>query len=95
MTESVTMQLGEKREIAIGVKSTCHKAFKVTDASFELRAGDEIEASGQCEVKEIRPDMMSISAFIRPQRKSALYDLVYTYHIEPEEYIYRVKVRMV
>lgn len=95
MVESVNMHIGEKRKIAIGVKSTCHKAFEITDASFELRAGDEVELSGECEVEMIRPDEMAVSAFIHPQRAAALYDLVYKYRIEPEDYIYLVHVRMV
>lgn len=95
MIESLNMQLGEKRKVSIGVRSTCRKAFDITNASFELRAGDEVEAKGLCEIEEIKPDRYSVSALIEPQRKSALYDLVYTYRIEPEEYIYRVRVRMV
>lgn len=95
MRESLTMNFGEKRKISVRVTSTCKKAFEVENATFLLKVGSDVEASGTCEVTEIRPDEMIISALVNPQRRGAMYTLEYHYDILPERLIYICELRTV
>lgn len=95
MIESQTMLIGEKRKISISVKSTCKKAFEIKKASFQLFCGDDVEAEGECDIYEVDPTEMILSATIKPQRANAQYCLEYTYTIEPEELKYMCIIRTV
>ena len=97
MLESVTLNFGESRKICILVESTIRRPFEVTDAAWKLMIGSEVEANGTCEVSDFEnnPTKQIVSAFIQPMRKCATYDLVYTYKIENERIIYKVRVRTV
>lgn len=93
--ESLTMNFGEKRNIAICVQSTCDQAFDITEASFSLRAGEEVDQSGPCEIKYVNDTNVILTALVEPPRKNCTYSLEFNYKIPPEELIYVCKVRVV
>lgn len=95
MIESQTVRVGETRKIVISVKSTCRKAFEITNAQFKLLCGDEEDQSGECSVEMITPTEMWLSALITPQRANARYALRFTYTIEPETLIYECEIRTI
>lgn len=95
MIESTTMELGERRNITIEVRSIADKAFDITNASYTLRSGDEIEASGSCDIIRQNATTIWLSAVIQPMRKCAVYTLEYVYDIAPEKLIYVCQIRVV
>lgn len=94
MIESTDFRVGEKKEVLIKIRSMCRKPIEVTDATFELTIGEETEAIGDCEVRQISGIECILSALIQPMRKNAIYDLTYHYTIYPEELVYSVHVRV-
>ena len=95
MIESQTISIGEKRKISISVKSTCKKAFEIKKASYRLLLGEEVEDEGSCDVLEIDPTEMWLSAVIQPRAVKAIYYLEFNYTIEPEELKYVCQIRTV
>lgn len=95
MIESQTVIIGEKRKVSISVKSTSKKAFEIKNASFRLLCGREVEDEGKCDILEVSPVEMIVSAVITPQRANATYVLEYTYSIEPETLKYICMIRTV
>lgn len=95
MLESTTFVFGERKRVTIVAKSFNEVPFEVTSASWELRCGEDLEDSGECEVSQEANDRVLISAVVQPQRKNAVYILRYTYEIGSEILIYEIKVRTV
>ena len=95
MIESQTISIGEKRKISISIKSTCKKAFKIKKASFRLLLGDAVEDEGPCDILEIDPTEMWLSAIIQPRAVKAIYNLEFNYTIDPEELKYICQIRTV
>lgn len=93
MYESVDFLVGEKKNVTIAIRSGERKPFKVTEATWSLCLGDEVESEGKCYIDHLYDGTVNVSALIRPMRAKALYKLVYTYTIPPEQFLYRVKVR--
>ena len=97
MVESVDFKMGEKKRVAIKIQSLCQKPFEVTDARWKLFVGDsdgEVESEGKCGIGECRCTETIINALIRPMRPKCNYLLQFEYSINPEDFIYRVKVRV-
>ena len=94
MMESLTMSLGEKRNIAVCVRSTCDQAFDIDEASFFLKSGEEVEESGTCGITYINDTNAILTALIRPMRKNCNYTLEFHYTIDPEELIYVCRIRV-
>lgn len=90
--DRATFELGEKKYVCISVKSTNKKPFDVTSAKYSLRNGDQIEASGSCEIDKRNDQETVLSALIQPMIKGATYTLEYNYEIPPEILKYEVKV---
>lgn len=97
MAEQCTFHFGEGKKVQINVANILNPddVFKVTDAKWELKHGDEVESSGDCETIPFNDNSVSVVALIRPMIPDTIYDLVYTYTIEPENFIHTVKVRVV
>ena len=95
MVETTTFKLGEKRNVTILVDSISNSPFEVSSASFELKNGETVEASGDCEIRQLCEDSVLISALIQPMIKCALYDLEFTYTIYPETMKHICRVRVV
>lgn len=87
------IKLGERRKICISVRSLSREAFEITSAKFTLRAGNETEASGSCEIEQRSEQETILSALIQPQRKNAAYVLEYEYEIYPEILKYEVGIQ--
>ncbi len=92
MTEKTNFELGEKKYVCISVRSTNRKPFDVTSAKYVLKAGDQIEKSGECEISKRSDQEIILSALIQPMIKGATYILEYTYEIPPEVLKYEVRV---
>lgn len=92
--ESLTMTFGEKRNIAVCVRSTCEQAFDIAEASFRLMSGDEVEESGTCGINYVNDTNVILTALINPLRKNCNYSLEFHYSIPPEELIYVCRVRV-
>lgn len=90
--EKAEFWLGEKKYVCISVRSTNKKPFDVTSAKYSLRNGDQIEASGSCEIDKRNDQETVLSALIQPMIKGATYTLEYNYEIPPEILIHEVKV---
>lgn len=90
--EKAEFWLGEKKYVCISVRSTNKKPFDVTSAKYSLRNGDQIEASGSCEIDKRNDQETVLSALIQPMIKGATYTLEYNYEIPPEILKYEVKV---
>ncbi len=90
--DRATFELGEKKYVCIIVRSTNRKPFDVTSAKYSLRNGDQIEASGSCEIDKRNDQETVLSALIQPMIKGATYTLEYNYEIPPEILIHEVKV---
>lgn len=90
--EKAEFWLGEKKYVCISVRSTNEKPFDVTSAKYSLRNGDQIEASGSCEIDKRNDQETVLSALIQPMIKDATYTLEYNYEIPPEILKYEVKV---
>ena len=90
--DRATFELGEKKYVCISVRSTNRKPFDVTSAKYSLRNGDQIEASGSCEIDKRNDQETVLSALIQPMIKGATYTLEYNYEIPPEILIHEVKV---
>ena len=90
--DRATFELGEKKYVCISVRSTNRKPFDVTSAKYSLRNGDQIEASGSCEIDKRNDQETVLSALIQPMIKGATYTLEYNYEIPPEILKYEVKV---
>ena len=92
--DRATFELGEKKYVCIIVRSTNRKPFDVTSAKYSLRNGDQIEASGSCEIDKRNDQETVLSALIQPMIKGGSYTLEYTYEIPPEILKYEVKVKV-
>lgn len=92
--DTTMMQLGEKRNVSILVKSIDKKEFDIEKASYILRRGDEIEAEGECSDDTTNFKEHVLSALIEPQAKSSNYILEFHYTINPEELCYAVNLRV-
>lgn len=53
MLESETFLCGEDRRVYIAINSTDRHPFEITNAMRSLTNGDDIEASGDCDVQAI------------------------------------------
>ena len=92
MIETVNFELGEKKYVCICVRSADRHVFEVTSAKYVLKKGDEVEASGQCEIAQVSDSEVTLTALIQPMAKSATYVLEYTYEIPPEVLIHDIRV---
>ena len=90
--DRATFELGAKKYVCIIVRSTNRTPFDVTSAKYSLRNGDQIEASGSCEIDKRNDQETVLSALIQPMIKGATYTLEYNYEIPPEILIHEVKV---
>ena len=90
--EKAEFWLGEKKYVCISVRSTNKIPFDVISAKYSLRNGDQIEASGSCEIDKRNDQETVLSALIQPMIKGATYTLEYNYEIPPEILIHEVKV---
>lgn len=95
MVESTTFEVGERRYVSIAVSSTDKRFFEIQSAYFTLMCGDDVEAEGECEIEQLRSSSVKVSALIQPMRKNMTYRLVFKYTIDPEEYLYMCKVRVI
>lgn len=93
MTESESFIVGEKRRVTIEVRGTNRKPFQVSNASWVLESGDEIESEGVCEIEGLLADKWTIAALIQPMRVDAVYDLIFSYDVNDEHMIQHVRVR--
>lgn len=93
--EKVAFEMGEKKYVCISVSSTNKKPFDVTTAKYNLRNGDQIEASGSCEIDKRSDQETVLSALIQPMIKGATYILEYNYEIPPEILIHEVRVQVI
>lgn len=82
--ENVNFKFGEKKYVCIGIRSCGNHPFEVTRARFELRCGEETEASGECEISRRGENEIILSSLLEPLRKNAAYRLSVTYDIPPE-----------
>lgn len=92
--ERVKFKFGEKKYVCIGVRSCGNRPFEVTKARFELRCGDETEASGECEISRRGENESVLSSLLEPLRKNATYHLTVTYDIPPEVLIHEILVNV-
>ena len=92
--ERVKFKFGEKKYVCIGVRSCGNRPFEVTKARFELRCGDETEASGECEISRRGENEIVLSSLLEPLRKNATYHLTVTYDIPPEVLIHEILVNV-
>lgn len=92
MKPNITFNIGEKRYVSIRVKSTSVTPFEVTNASWKLKCGDDIEASGLCVLEEESPTKWILRALVQPMRACASYKLVFEYDISPEHMSYIVNL---
>lgn len=94
MTETIDFSCGERRRVYIAVKSIARQPFEISDASFLLTVGDEVDAEGPCDIVEISKDEVLLGALIQPMRKGSIYDLKFSYEIFPTKLYYSIKVRV-
>lgn len=92
MVETINFELGEKKYVCISVRSADRHIFEVTAAKYVLKKGDEVEASGACEITQVSDSEVTLTALIQPMAKSATYVLEYTYEIPPEVLIHDIRV---
>lgn len=95
MIETTTVHVGEKKRIRCIVESISQQPFEVISAGFELRHGDVVEESGSCEIAQVSPDTVVLSALVSPMIAKTTYQLVFTYDIYPERLMYFCNVRTV
>lgn len=97
MVESVDFKVGERKRVAIKIQSICGKPFEVSNAKWRLFVGNaegELESEGRCGIGECRATETIINALIQPMRKNCIYLLAFEYSINPEDFIYQVKIRV-
>lgn len=92
--DAANIIFGEKRNISIMVKSLEKKEFDIEKATYILRRGDEIEASGDCSEFTSNFKEHVLTALIEPKAKSSNYILEFHYTINPEELCYPVSLRV-
>ena len=93
--QTIDFKLGEKKNVSIKVINTLSQVFEVSTAAYILKSGEEVEASGTCEIRNGCSDYeMILSALISPKRNRCTYILRFTYDIFPEKFIYDVQVRV-
>lgn len=92
--ERVNFKFGEKKYVCIGVRSCGNRPFEVTKAKFELLCGEEVEASGECEISRRSEQEIVLSSLVEPLRKNATYRLHVTYNIPPEVLKHEVVVNV-
>lgn len=94
MIETIDFSVGERRRVYISVTSIGHQPFEISNPSFILSVGNEIDDEGPCDIVEISQTEVLLGALIQPQRKGCLYDLKFTYEIYPSKLYYQIKVRV-
>ncbi len=94
MLESETFLCGEDRRVSIAINSTDRHMFEVTNATWSLTSGDDIEASGDCEVQAIRSDYIVLKAKIKPMIANNIYTLHFEYDVNDEHLEQDVTVRV-
>lgn len=94
VTESVSFKLGERKDVQILVENTQGKDCYISEASYELCCGSEVEDSGSCTITSVNTYRSIISAMISPQRANATYEFRVTYVIGEEVYIYSCLIRV-
>lgn len=92
--ESISLTLGEKRRLEILVENTSGLDCHVSSARYRLLCGDEIEASGECDIEPIDVSTTILGVLIAPQRPSVTYKLCVDYDIGEETYVYMCLVRV-
>lgn len=95
MIETTTVYTGEVKRIRCVIESLNQGPFEVNSASFELIHDDEVEDSGDCDISQIAPDTVILSAIIQPMIAKTVYKLVFNYEIYPEKLKYFCNVRTV
>lgn len=93
MIETVPFIFGEKKKIGIKIESTCCMPFEATNCTWELRNGDTVEVTGDCDKVQTKITETLLFALIQPQIKGTLYTLRFYYSIYPEKLIYDVYIR--
>lgn len=94
MLESETFLCGEDRRVSIAINRTDRHPFEVTNALWSLTNGDNIEASGDCEVQAIRSDCTVLKAKIQPMIANNVYTLRFSYDVNDEHLEQDVTVRV-
>lgn len=93
--QTVDFKLGEKKNVSISIINSMKNPFEVTNATYVLKSGNEVESSGACEIKQCKNEFSAmLSALIAPKRNKCTYILRFTYDIFPETFIYDVQVRI-
>lgn len=94
MLESETFSCGEDRRVCIAVNSTDRHPFEITNATWSLMNGDDVETSGDCEVQAIRSDYTVLKAKIKPMIANNVYVLHFSYDINDEHLEQDVTIRV-
>lgn len=94
MLESETFLCGEERRVSIAINSTDRHPFEVTHATWSLMNGNDVEVSGDCEVKAIRSDCTVLKAKIKPMIANNVYTLHFEYDVNDEHLEQDVTVRV-
>lgn len=97
MLDQCMFRVGETKNVQINIENTLNPddVFEVTEASFELKHGDSVESSGECQVDRLTDNSVTVSALVTPMINKTIYRLVYSYNIGPEHFIHEVKVRVI
>lgn len=94
MLESETFLCGEERRVSIAINSTDRHPFEITNAIWSLINGNDIEASGNCEVHPIRSDYTVLKAKIKPMIADNVYTLYFSYDVNDEHLEQDIIVRV-
>ena len=87
----LSFDFGEERHVKTIVKPVCDTElpFEIKNARYELLAGEEMEAEGECAVSGHELDV-----FLRPLKKTA-YKLRLIYEIADEVWVDIVRIKVV
>lgn len=92
--EACDFSFGEKKNVSIEVFTRDRRQFEITDATFNLYSGEDIEISGECSVDKVTTGDYILNALIHPNIPNNLYILEYIYSVYPETFKYYVNVRV-
>ena len=81
---NIQMILGEKRMVGLSITAANQSAFPVTNATYQLVRGEEIEDSGNCTVTEVSQREKRLDIYIEPEQATN-YQLIFSYEIGDEK----------
>lgn len=88
--QKIMFDVGERRHVQLRIHAAQEAPFRIKSATWELKRGNVLEASGECEIDE-----HIIDAYIEAPSSKTTYILRVTYEINDETLVEQLELAVV